>query len=163
MDLIELLTGWKVIVNGMRSLAARVLGVSAVMRINRKVLVHGAVNKSCRLMKKERISIHLLKKNHYHHCKDVLNVKTVKGGRIEGMLAMWGWIQQIWVRVGRLVINAGAKIIVSDTDRDVKKSDGSFNDFPSKIKWWVKRINKRNKRFKVRFAATCSTKKQSLM
>ena len=31
-------------------------------------------------------------------------------------------------------MNAGAKIIVSDTDRDVKKSDGSFTDFPSKIK-----------------------------
>ena len=56
-------------------------------------------------------------------------------------------------------MNAGAKMIVSDTDWDVKKSDArSFTDFPSKIKWWVKRINIRNKRFKVRFAARCSTK-----
>ena len=32
-------------------------------------------------------------------------------------------------------MNAGAKIIVSDTNRDVKKSDGSFRtDFPSIIK-----------------------------
>mgnify|MGYP001795589277 CR=1 FL=1 len=61
------------------------------------------------------------------------------------------------MRISRFVMNAGAKIIVSDTDRDVKKSDGSFNDFPSKIKWWVKRINIQ-KRFKVRFAARCSTK-----
>ena len=31
-------------------------------------------------------------------------------------------------------MNAGAKIIGSDTDRDVKKSDVGFTDLPSKIK-----------------------------
>ena len=31
-------------------------------------------------------------------------------------------------------MNAGAKIIGSDADRDVKKSSESFSDFPSKIK-----------------------------
>ena len=55
-------------------------------------------------------------------------------------------------------MNAGTKIIGSDTNRHVKKSDGNFTDFPSKIKLWMKRINIRNKRFKVRLAAKCSTK-----
>ena len=31
-------------------------------------------------------------------------------------------------------MNAGAKIIGSDTNRDVMKSNRSFTDFPSKIK-----------------------------
>ena len=32
------------------------------------------------------------------------------------------------------IMSSGAKIISSDTDRDVKKSDGGFTDLPSKIK-----------------------------
>ena len=43
-------------------------------------------------------------------------------------------------------MNAGAKIIVSDTNnRDGKKSDGCFTDFPNKIKGWVEKINITNK------------------
>ena len=30
-------------------------------------------------------------------------------------------------------MNAGAKIIGSDTDQDVEKSDGGFTDLPNKI------------------------------
>ena len=62
------------------------------------------------------------------------------------------------INISKFVMSAGAKIIGSDTNRDVKKSDGSFTDFPSKIKRWVKRINIRNKRFNVRIVAKCSTK-----
>ena len=53
-------------VNRMRSLAARVLGVSAVIRSIEKALCMARSTIAagyCRLMKKERISIHLLKKS----------------------------------------------------------------------------------------------------
>ena len=53
-------------VNAMRSLAARVLGVSAVIRSIEKDLciVRSTIDTGyCRLMKKERNSLHLLKKS----------------------------------------------------------------------------------------------------
>ena len=68
MGLIELLIGWKVLVmvNGMRSMAALVLGVTVVVRSIKKALCVARSTipaKYCRLMKKEGISIHLLKKS----------------------------------------------------------------------------------------------------
>ena len=68
--------------NRMRSLAARVFGVSTVMRLIENALCMARSTTAagpgyCRLMKKERISMHL-PKNHCRHCKDVLNVETVK-------------------------------------------------------------------------------------
>ena len=53
-------------VKGMRSLAARVLGVSAMIRSIEKALFMARstiASGYCRLMKKERISVHLLKKS----------------------------------------------------------------------------------------------------